>query len=47
MRMRYFVVCVNIFPHYMKNGKIFENVIEYKMWFDFLHNFCLEYYSSF
>jgi len=37
----------NFFPHYLTKGTIFEKkkVIEPKMCFDFLYNFCLKYIS--
>ena len=36
----------SIFPHYLINNKIFEiKVVEHKMCFDFLYNFCLKLFS--
>jgi hypothetical protein len=49
MRMRHShlwpVRICNIFPYYLINGTILENVIEHKTCFDFLHNFCLKRFS--
>jgi hypothetical protein len=37
----------SIFPHYLINGTILEKkVIEHKMCFDFLYNFCLKHFRS-
>jgi len=34
----------DILPDYLINGTLFENnIIEYKMWCDFLYKFCLKY----
>jgi len=36
----------NIFPHYLTNGTIFKKkVIDLKMCFDYLCNFCLKHFS--
>ena len=35
----------NIFPHYLTNGMILKTVIEHKMCFDFIYNFCLKHFS--
>ena len=51
MHMRHIDICglsrsYNIFPHYLINGTIFgKKVIEHKMCFDFLYNFCLQHFS--
>ena len=33
------------FQHYLKKGTIFEKVIEYKMFSDFLYKLCLKHFS--
>jgi len=54
MRIRYIVMwpapLCNIFPHYLTNGTILERerekkVIEHKMCFDLLYNFCWKHFS--
>jgi hypothetical protein len=51
MRMRYIVTyglprSTIRFPHFRKNGTIFENkVIDYKnLCFDFIYNYCLKHF---
>jgi len=48
--MRHFVTWpapfYKIFPRFLINGTIYEKrVIEHKMGYDFLHNFCLKHFS--
>jgi hypothetical protein len=53
MRIRHIAICglyvsAVLFPTFSHNGTIFEkkNVIENKMCFDFLNNFCLKHFLS-